>query len=341
MKLTILSSSSKPSHTFPVNLEMAEAATGVTVSQLKSQIHAKVPKLYPSRQRILNVNKDVLKDDAATLSHYNISNGDILYIKDLGPQVSWTTVFVVEYAGPLVIHPLFYHFSSLIYRKQFTPSDMQSLAYILILIHFIKREVETVFVHRFSNATMPFMNIFRNSAHYHLLSGLLIAVAIYGPWYSVDALRDSHRSNHNYLAFWLAVWVVSVVFARTFTRLTTHSSSAKCLTSSPTSNFAISDQQAPRSATSLWVTASTWSPAPTTSLRLAVGLQSSVLLALGLVSSVVSAVYTANTHTTVAIFLLVSAVTMAKWAKKKDQLYRKQFGDKYPRNRRILFPYIW
>ncbi|TIA88690.1 hypothetical protein E3P99_02481 [Wallemia hederae] len=308
MKLTILSNSSKPSHTFPVNLELAESATGITVSQLKSQIHAKVPKLYPSRQRILNVNKEVLKDDAATLSHYNINNGDILYIKDLGPQVSWTTVFLVEYAGPLLIHPLFYHFSSLIYRKQFTPSDMQTLAYILILIHFIKREVETVFVHRFSNATMPFMNIFRNSAHYHLLSGLLIAVAIYGPWYSVDALRDSHRSNPNYLAFWLAVWVFCQV-----SNLITH------------------------------IKLRNLRPAGTKERNIPMGYGFNMVTCANYFFEIGGwvAILGITGSWAVAIFLLVSAVTMAKWAKKKDQLYRKQFGDKYPRNRRILFPYIW
>ncbi|KAL2059575.1 hypothetical protein ABVK25_000868 [Lepraria finkii] len=32
----------------------------------------------------------------------------IIYVKDLGPQIAWRTVFLVEYAGPLLIHPLLY-----------------------------------------------------------------------------------------------------------------------------------------------------------------------------------------------------------------------------------------
>ena len=49
----------------------------------------------------------------------------------------------------------------------------QKLGVFMVLLHYAKRELETAFVHRFSSATMPFTNVFKNSAHYYGLFGFL------------------------------------------------------------------------------------------------------------------------------------------------------------------------
>ncbi|KAF7864457.1 hypothetical protein EAF04_006591 [Stromatinia cepivora] len=78
---------------------------------------------------------------------------------NLGPQISWRTVFIVEYAGPILIHiaallarPYLYTYIS--HGGQL--SNTQFLSMILILQHYLKRELEIAFVHKFSATTMPF-----------------------------------------------------------------------------------------------------------------------------------------------------------------------------------------
>lgn len=54
--------------------------------------------------------------------------------------------------------------------------------------HFLKREYETLFVHRFSHATMPLRNLFKNCSHYWILGGILIAYYLYTPTYVSPSL---------------------------------------------------------------------------------------------------------------------------------------------------------
>ena len=41
-----------------------------------------------------------------------------------------------------------------------------SLAFYFFMLHYLKREYETLFVHRFGNGTMPLRNLFKNSSYY-------------------------------------------------------------------------------------------------------------------------------------------------------------------------------
>jgi very-long-chain enoyl-CoA reductase len=97
---------------------------------------------------------------------------------------------MVEYFGPILFHgllpflrPYVYRFWPYEYKSEAeTPmSTVQWLLFILFQLHFLKRELETMFVHKFSSNSMPAWNILRNSFFYWAMSGLLCAFDIYGP----------------------------------------------------------------------------------------------------------------------------------------------------------------
>jgi very-long-chain enoyl-CoA reductase len=118
-----------------------------------------------------------LDHDDMTLSSFGIESGEIICFKDLGPQVGWRTVFLVEYAGPLFIYPFFYS----IFHSGVEKTQAQKVAFVCLMAHFVKRELESVFVHHFSRATMPMRNIFKNSFHYWIVGGILVAWHAFGP----------------------------------------------------------------------------------------------------------------------------------------------------------------
>ena len=52
---------------------------------------------YVSRQKLTIVGEKKALDDDATLSAAGIADGGAVAAKDLGPQISWRTVFIIEY----------------------------------------------------------------------------------------------------------------------------------------------------------------------------------------------------------------------------------------------------
>ncbi|EFO25345.2 hypothetical protein LOAG_03140 [Loa loa] len=110
-----------------------------------------------------------LKDDLVVQDLNLPSKGAHLYIRILGPQIGWKTVFLLEYFGPLVIYPIFYLRPAEIYgldASRYPVSYGVKFALVCWTLHYAKRLLETQFVHRFSNATMPLRNIFKNCGYY-------------------------------------------------------------------------------------------------------------------------------------------------------------------------------
>lgn len=97
-----------------------------TIQYVKEKIHESVKKsLYPDRQAIkLEAKGKTLKDED-TLKSLNLESGGKLYVKDLGPQISWKNVFLTEYAGPVFVYLWAYQRPWILYGEQSsTPGDV-------------------------------------------------------------------------------------------------------------------------------------------------------------------------------------------------------------------------
>ncbi|KAL7746701.1 3-oxo-5a-steroid 4- dehydrogenase [Sorochytrium milnesiophthora] len=281
MKITAVSRSGR---VLVENLEIPEGAIATT-ADVKNAFHQKC--------------NQVLKD-AELLSHYKIQDGDKLTFKDLGQQIGYRTVFCIEYLGPILIHAFFYHFGHLLYGKSLPHTRVQTIAYYCIMLHFIKREFETFFVHRFSHATMPIFNVFKNSAHYWLLSGVFIAGQVYYP-----RTNDGNTPN-----WWIALSVAVFLYGEVSNYLT---------------HVTLRNLRPPRSTQRKipYGYGFNWVSCPNYFFETVAWIGVLMLT---------------RTWTTL-LFIVVAVGQMYIWAVKKHKTYRKEFPN-YPRGRKAMFPLI-
>ena len=215
-----------------------------------------------------------------------------------GPQIAWQTVFLVEYLGPLLIHPVLYY---LLPSPQ--PSYLQALTFSLVMLHFTKRELETLLIHRFSAATMPAFNIFRNSAHYWLLSGLNMAYWIYIP-----SAPAAGKSSYYITYPGLALFVIGELGT-----LSNHITLRNLRSSGGI------ERGIPH------------------------GLGFDLVTCPNYMFEVVAWVGIAMVSWSLSTVIFAVAATgqMAVWANKKEARYRKEFGGQYQRKRYTMIPGVW
>ncbi|KAI8820961.1 3-oxo-5-alpha-steroid 4-dehydrogenase-domain-containing protein, partial [Fimicolochytrium jonesii] len=224
-----------------------------------------------------------------------------------GPQVGWTTVFLIEYFGPIFIHPLFYFFPSVFYPH--TPAAphtrIQTITLILCVLHFLKREYETLFVHRFSNDTMPIRNLPKNSFHYWVLGGLALAYPIYRPGYEGGYLFgvNSDWAVAAVVGIWVWAEVSNYITHVTLRNLRPPGSKIRQIP------FGYGFTQV--SCPNYFFEVAGWT-------------------AIAVLTGAVSAYF----------FAIIGAAQMYQWAVKKHIRYRKDFGPSYPKGRKAMFPFI-
>lgn len=159
----------------------------VTINGVKKAIQAKFPSLVPNRQRLTLAKGEgkptPLTDESKSLAAYGVADGTELRLKDLGKQAPYRALYLWEYAGPIFLNPLFLKLSPMLWGS-YTPSTLQLSVRNIIVLHFVKRWLESAFVHKFSRPTIPVSYIVRK------------------PAYSAEALKGSILGNPKWVTFW-------------------------------------------------------------------------------------------------------------------------------------------
>lgn len=257
-----------------------------------------------------------LKDRQA---HLRDLGHEELLVKDLGLQMGWRTVYIIEYIGPLLFHPLFAsdfvraRLYPALYPlvKGFVPlpaspdglvplSYNQRLIFFCVMAHFFKREYETIFVHRFSANTMPARNVFRNSFFYWAVAGLLAAFEVYAP-YAPAAVATNELMTSIGLGLFAFGEISNLLVHRYLASLR---------------------------------------PPGTTTRRIPHGYGFSLVTCPNYMYEIIAwiGLILVSRSPSVTIFITFGTMYMYDWAKGKERAYRKEFGDKYKKKRSVILP---
>lgn len=175
MKVTVVTPSGR--ELFKGHIELTDSAT---VADLQKKIYERTQKFYPSRQRLTlpihpgsTDQKPTVLDPNKRLKDYCdilVSNKFTVVFEDLGPQVSYRSLYFWGYLGPMIIYPIFYYFSSIYrffgYKEERVIHPVQTYACYYWCFHYFKCIMETFFVHRYGHATSPLSNVYDSCASY-------------------------------------------------------------------------------------------------------------------------------------------------------------------------------
>lgn len=179
-------------------------------------------------------------------------------------------------------------------------SKTQWLVFGMFITHFLKREFETAFIHKFSANTMPFFNVFKNSFFYWAISGVLCALSVYYPR-SLAA-----RANQPMID---AAGTALFVFSETGNALV---------------HYYLSTLRSPGS----------------TERKIPRGYGFGLVTCPNYMFEIMAwvGIIIASRDWSVALFISIGAAQMYVWAKGKERAYRTEFGDKYKKKRYVILP---
>ena len=164
------------------NTYTIEIDEGKQVRQLRFEIE-KVVGLKACQQRLWyevpeegkEKPKQVVLEVDKTLKESGVTEETTIMMKNLGKQLPFRFVYLTEYFGPLILYVLIYFVAKAAGRINEDNCLQTKLALAMWVIHYVKRILETIYVHEFGDMTMPIRNIFKNCTYYY---GFAIVVAI-------------------------------------------------------------------------------------------------------------------------------------------------------------------
>ncbi|KAL1840930.1 hypothetical protein VTJ49DRAFT_5288 [Mycothermus thermophilus] len=305
-----LSNRSTPIKKLPASVDLpydatVEDAKRVIAKQAGISDYNRVGLFDPTNKQILKNRRSLLRDEQGVMSASELS------VKDLGPQVAWRTVFVIEYFGPILFHvliPLVRPYLYSIFPGPFkyiseaeTPmTSVQWLLFALFHLHFLKREYETIFVHKFSANTMPARNIVRNSFFYWFFAGLLCALDIYAPG-SLSARETLGLVDYAGLALWTVGEVCNWIVHQHLASLRKPGGTERGIPNCIGSNLVTSPNY-----------------------------MFEVLAWVGVILI--------SRSWTVALFISLGTIYMRSWSRGKEKALRKEFGDRYKAKKYTMLP---
>ncbi|KAG9239993.1 steroid alpha reductase-like protein [Calycina marina] len=295
-------STRKPIKNLPTSTNITDQTT---VEDVKIALARQANNMDHNRLGLYDAKKKILRDRRALIrKNKDVFDAQEIFVKDLGPQISWLTVFVIEYAGPIVIHLLFLPLRKYLYSSNPPLSSSQRLSMAMIIIHFLKREYETLYVHRFSLGTMPVRNIFKNSAHYWVLSGVNIAYWVYGP-------NSATAKSSSTINAWNTVGLLLFIFAE-ISNYQTHLTLSNLRTPGGT------ERGIPKGYGFDLVTCPNY--------FFEILAWTGVLMVTKSLGTVV--------------FLIFATGQMYQWAWKKERALRAEFPDRYKKKKTVLVPFL-
>ncbi|XP_014478631.1 PREDICTED: very-long-chain enoyl-CoA reductase [Dinoponera quadriceps] len=275
-----------------------------TIGEIKKKLYDLGKAPYAARQNLKLDVKGITLSDSETVKSLSLKAGSILYYKDLGPQIGWKTVFLMEYAGPLIVYLWLYQRPWLFYGNVETDNYhyVVNFAAGCWTVHYAKRLYETLFVHRFSHATMPLRNLFKNCSYYWLFT-MYVAYHVNHPLYTAPC--------------WGKFYTGAAVFAL-------------CELGNLCVHLALRDLRPPGTTvrkipmpTNLFTGLFRYVSCPNYTYEIGSWIGFTVM------TSCLPA----------GLFAIAGAYQMAVWALGKHKAYKKEFPS-YPKNRKAIIPFI-